>query len=139
MVVMGHHGRMRLPTRTARSLGRWTLLLALVAAVASACGGADAPRTEQAAADGAALYAANCAACHGAEGEGTSVGPPLAPLIYEPGHHSDESFRRAMSDGVVPHHWEFGPMPPQPQVGEGEADAIIAHVRDLQREAGIID
>jgi hypothetical protein len=38
---------------------------------------------------------------------------------------------------VTPHHWDFGPMPPQPQVGSEELEAIIAHVRALQRDAGI--
>jgi mono/diheme cytochrome c family protein len=94
---------------------------------------------ETAAVDGAAAFAANCAVCHGSEGQGTAQGPPLVHPIYEPGHHPDEAFRRAVAEGVVPHHWEFGPMPALPRVPDAEVEAIIGHVRDLQREAGIVD
>jgi mono/diheme cytochrome c family protein len=129
-----------------RPVASWCLVLALLGILVAACGGAQDPTStaspdDVAAGDGAALFTANCAVCHGAQGEGSGLGPPLVHETYEPGHHSDQSFRQAMAEGVVPHHWDFGPMPPQPQVGEAEAEAeaIIAHVRDLQRDAGIID
>ncbi|MFT5223250.1 MAG: hypothetical protein ACI867_001565, partial [Glaciecola sp.] len=60
--------------------------------------------------------------------------------IYEPGHHGDEAFQRAAALGVQPHHWDFGAMP---AVGEEngltreQVADIVAHVRALQREAGI--
>ena len=57
--------------------------------------------------------------------------------VYEPSHHPDESFRNAVQQGVQPHHWEFGPMPPVPGVQGEDIDAVIAYVRSLQREAGI--
>jgi cytochrome c len=104
--------------------------------VLAACGGGDggAGGGEEP----AAVWEANCAACHGPQGEGTTVGPPLVHETYEPGHHGDESFRRAMQQGSIAHHWGFGDMPPQPQLADDEIDAVIAYVRGLQREAGII-
>ena len=87
--------------------------------------------------NGAALFAASCALCHGERGVGTQTGPPLVHQIYEPGHHSDDSFRNAMKNGVVSHHWNFGNMPARPELSDGDIEDIIAYVRAIQREAGI--
>ena len=87
---------------------------------------------------GAQLFAENCARCHGDTADGTQIGPPLVHKIYEPGHHADFSFYRAVSNGVVSHHWDFGDMPPVAGLSEDEVSQIVAHVRHLQREAGII-
>jgi mono/diheme cytochrome c family protein len=121
-----------------RALRSWVAFTAGAVLVLAACGGEEPSGETVAAAEGAAVWEANCAACHGPQGEGTTVGPPLVHEVYEPGHHSDESFRRAMQQGSIAHHWGFGDMPPQPQVTEAEMEAVIAYVRDLQREAGII-
>jgi mono/diheme cytochrome c family protein len=131
-----------MPARTAslRALLDWALVAVVVLA---ACGteGAAVPDgtagAEVASGDGAAAFTANCAMCHGPVGDGTDQGPPLVHIVYEPSHHGDDAFRRAVAQGVTPHHWDFGPMPPQPQVGSEELEAIIAHVRALQRDAGI--
>jgi mono/diheme cytochrome c family protein len=120
-----------------RAFVSW-VLVATSAVALVACGGEQPTGETAAAAEGAQVWAANCAACHGPQGEGTTAGPPLVHIIYEPGHHPDESFRRAVQQGVVAHHWDFGDMPPQPEVSEEEIEAAIAHVRVLQREAGII-
>jgi mono/diheme cytochrome c family protein len=79
----------------------------------------------------------NCAGCHGSRALGSELGPPLVHIIYEPNHHSDESFRRAVALGVVPHHWSFGPMPAQPELSSGQIEEIIRYVRWLQARAGI--
>ncbi|MGQ7793380.1 c-type cytochrome [Faunimonas sp. B44] len=86
---------------------------------------------------GAALFAQNCAACHGADAFGTDRGPPLVHRIYEPSHHSDEAFLVAMLLGVRQHHWTFGSMPPVEGLTEPEARTIVAHLRALQRANGI--
>lgn len=86
---------------------------------------------------GEAMFNQNCARCHGNRAMGTDLGPPLVHIIYEPNHHSDEAFRRAVSLGVVPHHWSFGPMPAQPDVPSPEVEEIIRYVRWLQGKAGI--
>jgi mono/diheme cytochrome c family protein len=89
-------------------------------------------------AEGAVLYAAGCAVCHGSQLEGTDQGPPFLHTIYAPNHHSDEAFQRAVAVGVVPHHWQFGPMPPIPNLDRDEVAAIVAFIRAEQQAAGII-
>ena len=41
-------------------------------------------------------------------------------------------------NGVIAHHWDFGDMPPVAGVSGAEVTQIIAYIRDLQREGGII-
>lgn len=86
---------------------------------------------------GAALFEANCVACHGTRARGTDQGPPLVHRIYEPGHHSDLAFFLAMRDGVRAHHWEFGDMPPIGGLKVEDMAQIIVYIRTLQQEAGI--
>jgi mono/diheme cytochrome c family protein len=87
---------------------------------------------------GAAAYAQNCASCHGENGAGRDgVGPPLVHIIYEPSHHADGAFYVAVQLGVRAHHWNFGDMPRQTHVTEGEIAQIIAYIRALQRANGI--
>ncbi len=78
-----------------------------------------------------------CAVCHGPNADGSATGPPLVNRLYEIGHHPNFSFHNAVNKGVVSHHWNFGDMPPIPNVPPEEVDAIICHVRDLQRAEGI--
>ena len=86
---------------------------------------------------GRTAFDANCAACHGKNGSGTNLGPPLIHDIYNPGHHADESFYRAVHQGVQRHHWQFGNMPPAPQVVDSQIADIIRYVRELQEANGI--
>ena len=61
---------------------------------------------------GQRLFEAKCADCHGPNAVGQAgVAPPLIHIIYEPNHHGDESFQRAVALGVRAHHWKFGNMP----------------------------
>jgi mono/diheme cytochrome c family protein len=101
----------------------------------AACGG-DGDSSSGAAPDGAELYAETCASCHGADLRGTDIGPSHLSIVYEPDHHPDESFRAAVRDGVTPHHWDFGPMPPVPGLDDDEIDAIIEFIRETQRREG---
>lgn len=87
--------------------------------------------------DGEALFNANCAVCHGKEAVGTENGPPLAHIIYEPGHHADFAFQRAVQLGVRQHHWRFGNMPAISGLTEEPVSEITAYVRRLQRDVGI--
>jgi len=88
-------------------------------------------------ADGERLFNDNCARCHGARAAGTDAGPPLVHSMYEPNHHADIAFQRAVALGVPAHHWRFGKMPPVPGVDEAAVERITAYVRWLQRTAGI--
>lgn len=86
---------------------------------------------------GRAAFQTHCAACHGPAAGGTDRGPPLVHQIYEPGHHADAAFVLAAKRGVAQHHWDYGAMPPQPQVGERSLQQITEYVRELQRANGI--
>jgi mono/diheme cytochrome c family protein len=87
--------------------------------------------------EGARQFETHCWGCHGPAGTGSDAGPPLVHKVYEPSHHGDAAFRLAISRGVAAHHWRFGDMPPVPAVTAADADAIIAYVRWLQKNAGI--
>lgn len=118
-------------------VGGFVSLSALAVACASSGGS-----TTSAAADaarGEELFASNCAACHGPAAMGTRTGPPLVHEFYVPSHHADAAFQLAVRNGVQPHHWSFGPMPPIPGIDASDVADIIAHVRQLQREAGLVD
>ncbi|MDE0113304.1 MAG: cytochrome c [Albidovulum sp.] len=84
-------------------------------------------------------YDANCAACHGQNAAGQDgIAPPLVHVIYEPGHHGDESFQRAVAFGVPAHHWRFGDMPPVEGLTRSDVASIVAYIRELQRTNGIL-
>ena len=86
---------------------------------------------------GAALFARKCMECHGRHATGSDQGPPLVHIIYEPNHHGDVSFRRAVSNGVRAHHWRFGDMPPVDGVSADDVETITRYVRELQQANGI--
>ena len=106
-------------------------VLALLFLIGTVACGPQQPQGEE-------LFAENCSRCHGAAADGTNMGPPLVHRLYEPGHHPDFSFQNAVKNGVISHHWEFGDMPPVAGLSEDEVTQIIAYIRDLQREGGII-
>ena len=136
---------------------KWAAILAVLAAVAGAAGylhfgGSDrvggsgppivavnVPATLSARAEiGRKTYDASCAACHGPNAAGQDgIAPPLVHVIYEPGHHGDESFQRAVARGVRAHHWRFGDMPPVEGLMRRDVAGIVAYVRELQRANGI--
>ena len=79
---------------------------------------------------GKLLYEAKCVACHAVNASGQDgVAPPLVHKIYEPSHHGDESFQRAVSMGVQSHHWRFGNMPSIEDLTRGDVKMIIAYIR----------
>lgn len=113
----------------------------VVAALLAACGGSNLGGNQPTAtgdvAAGERAYGQTCAACHGAAARGSGRGPALVDRVYEPSHHDDTSFLRAVRNGVPQHHWSFGDMAPQPGVSETAVADIVAYVRSLQVEAGI--
>jgi mono/diheme cytochrome c family protein len=128
----------------------WLILTCIVVAAAS-CGEnsgtepSDSSSAEEGSYDpqlvarGEELYEQTCATCHGIDLMGTKKGPPFLSPIYAPNHHPDEAFFAAAAGGVQPHHWDFGPMPPQPEVSRDEVEAIVAYIRTRQIEAGITE
>jgi mono/diheme cytochrome c family protein len=112
------------------------VLAAAVLLVAVACTGDSPVAQEPSVALGAGAYASSCASCHGGDLRGTGGGPSLLSVVYEPGHHPDESFRSAIRNGVRPHHWNFGPMPRITGLSDAEIESIILFVRAEQAEHG---
>lgn len=79
----------------------------------------------------------NCATCHGRDAAGGETAPALIHKIYEPSHHGDDSIRLAAARGVRAHHWDFGDMPPQPDVSAKSVEDIIVFIREEQARHGI--
>jgi mono/diheme cytochrome c family protein len=97
-----------------------------------ACG-ADAE--ESAAARGAGLYRANCAACHGDDLRGGSRGPSLREDAYLEDQLSDVEMASAIRNGVEERLWDFGPMPAAGGLSDAQVREIVAYVRAEQRDA----
>lgn len=110
-----------------------TIAISLLTGACSDEGGSTATTT---ASDGASLYQRSCASCHGKDLRGTDQGPSPLSQVYEPGHHSDDSFRAAIAQGSRAHHWNFGDMPPVAGVSEAEANAIVGYIRQQQQTHG---
>jgi mono/diheme cytochrome c family protein len=85
---------------------------------------------------GEPLYQAYCAECHGSDLRGTDKGPSHLSIVYEPNHHGDGAFLAAVSRGSPSHHWNFGSMPPIPELSQEDVAAITAFVREQQRLQG---
>ena len=87
---------------------------------------------------GQKVFNQHCGSCHGLNGQGTLAGPPLIHAIYNPGHHDNNSFSRAVTKGVQQHHWTYGNMPAQPNVGFSDMAGIVSFVREVQKKNGIV-
>ena len=85
---------------------------------------------------GQPLYQGNCSSCHGSDLRGTDLGPSHLSVVYEPNHHGDGAFILAARNGVRQHHWPYGDMAPVPGLDDSDLEAIIAYVRENQREFG---
>ena len=90
------------------------------------------PALSETARRGAETFDVHCIECHGANAGGTSEGPPLVHIYYEPGHHADFSFHIAVQRGSPQHHWGFGDMDPVSGLSDGEVNEIVCYVRELQ-------
>lgn len=82
------------------------------------------------------VYAQSCASCHGTDLRGTDRGPSHLSIVYEPNHHSDDSFRSAIANGARQHHWDFGDMPPVDGLSDADVEAVIDYIRDEQERQG---
>ena len=83
---------------------------------------------------GKSTFDKSCAECHGAWADGTDKGPPLIHRFYEPGHHSDIAFQRAITQGVKQHHWNFGDMKPVEGMTRKKMDSLVPYVRYYQQQ-----
>jgi mono/diheme cytochrome c family protein len=104
-----------------------TLLLVTAAAFLSA-------GLNASAADGAAIYAKECAKCHGADGKGdTKMGKKLKikDLTVEVAKLSDAKIAASITDGVK----EGGKVRMKPIKGQSDADiqAVVKFVKSLKK------
>ncbi|VUZ25064.1 Uncharacterised protein [uncultured Comamonas sp.] len=83
--------------------------------------------------DGAAVFAANCAACHQANGEGLpGVFPPLAGsewVVGEPKVLANILLHGIVGEIAVKGQTYAGMMPPFPQLSDAEIAAVLTHIR----------
>lgn len=86
---------------------------------------------------GAALFAENCAACHGESLRGTDAGPPLLHANYAPGSgHGDEMLLDSIANGAPAHHWQFGDMPKPENLAPGQEKDVLSFIRAVQAANG---
>lgn len=123
-------------TSSARRWQPWAIAIGAIA-ILTLIGGQLLPTDDAAQQQGKLAYNDNCASCHGADLQGTRQGPPFLHKVYEPSHHGDEAFYRAVANGVRAHHWRFGDMPAVPNVSREQASDIITYIREQQRAVGI--
>lgn len=121
--------------RLARTIATFVAFAAVTAACSGGTTSTELPSDANPEA-GRTLYIQNCSACHGVDLRGTDTGPSFLSIVYEPGHHPDVAFQLAVTRGVQPHHWPFGPMAPVPGLDETDVAAIVAYVRDVQQQEG---
>lgn len=95
------------------------------------------PKLSGQAAFGKLIYNKVCASCHGANGAGSTKGPSFLHRVYHPGHHADQAFFRAVTNGARAHHWKFGDMPPVQGINRKDVEMIIEYVRAVQRANGM--
>lgn len=123
----------------ARSLFWLAAAVAALSMGVAACGSDDTGPTGAAGSQverGAEVYAVSCASCHGADLRGTDKGPSHLSIVYEPNHHTDDSFRSAIANGAPQHHWNFGDMEPVEGLSDDDVEAVIAYVRAEQERQG---
>ena len=118
-----------------------TVIAAISLSVAlAACAGDDTATVPlepiPAGADGATVYQARCASCHGDDLRGTDKGPSQLSIVYEPNHHGDDAYRSAILNGVVQHHWCFGNMPAVEDITDEQIELVINYIRNQQQTFG---
>jgi mono/diheme cytochrome c family protein len=118
----------------------WLIAYVCFTVVLLACGQSDSASTtvplDVDETDGATIYQARCAACHGDDLRGTDKGPTQLSIVYEPNHHSDDSYRSAIRNGAAEHHFNFGDMEPVADITDEQIESVIAYVRAQQALLG---
>lgn len=103
----------------------WALRLAFTGAAAISLGLVTS--SPLMAADGAALYKARCAGCHGADGTGSAIGKKLGAHDFHSADvkkMSDQELANIITNGK-------GKMPPYKSLSPEEVKALVAHIREL--------
>ncbi len=87
------------------------------------------------AADGAAVYKTKCAACHGAEGQGTAMAPAFKASEYiKSGSDADiAAVIKNGREGAAKKYKNFAIGMPKQALGDEDVAAVIAHLKDLAK------
>jgi mono/diheme cytochrome c family protein len=113
-------------------------LLASVTLLLTACGGGSGGSTDPVARGDALFHGSGtCATCHGADLNGTSMGPSFLQALYAPSRLTDRAVHDAVANGMQPTNWSFGPMPALTHLDDDDVDAILAYIRQIQQQNGI--
>ncbi|MBI2413665.1 MAG: cytochrome c [Deltaproteobacteria bacterium] len=85
------------------------------------------------AADGAAIFKAKCAACHGAEGQGTAMAPAFKgnAFIKESKEDAISAVITAGRDGAAKKYKQFAIGMPKQSLAGDDLHAVIAHLKSL--------
>lgn len=120
-------------SRIRNGITLWAAAILLTAVAVAGCGPSEP-------ADPAALFANNCAVCHGPAGEGVDgQGPSLLEDAYLADALSDEAIASAVRTGLASSDDRWAPMPSFPRFDDAELDAVVGYVRELQRRAALPD
>jgi mono/diheme cytochrome c family protein len=84
---------------------------------------------------GERLYNSYCLSCHGRNGRGDGLGPPIVDSLFLPAITPDDRFFTAVRQGVNQRDYNYGAMPPLNRVSDPEIQAIVGYVRWLQARA----
>jgi mono/diheme cytochrome c family protein len=130
------HSAAALGSRLRRRLPLAGTALVLGLGLGAAACGDDAPDAAGPV-DGAEVYEARCASCHGGDLGGSPLGPSLRSELYGPDRFEDDRIRASISQGAEQVNWEFGPMPMVSGLSAAEVDAVIALIREVQAAEGL--
>jgi mono/diheme cytochrome c family protein len=109
------------------------VVAALVVFIATRPSTKKATTQADAVAQGKRLYVSRCAICHGRQGDGSAMGPPM--FSGELAALPDQAYRTAINKGVSNKRTRYGPMPPQ-QMSASDVTKVIAYIRSAQTGPG---
>jgi mono/diheme cytochrome c family protein len=105
----------------------------MLTAIGVAVAGCGQDASQSASDRGERAFRANCAACHGGDLAGTSLGPSLLGSDQEA--LSDAELRLVIREGVADTGGEFAGMPGNSVLRDAQVNEIIAYVRTAQQAA----
>ncbi|OGP21479.1 MAG: hypothetical protein A2054_00770 [Deltaproteobacteria bacterium GWA2_55_10] len=86
------------------------------------------------AADGAAVYKAKCAPCHGADGQGTAMAPAFKGSAWVASTDDAEigTVITAGREGAAKKYKQFAMGMPKQKLNDDEVKAVIAHIKAMK-------
>lgn len=87
------------------------------------------------AADGAAIYKAKCAACHGADGQGTAMAPAFKDSAWLKGVSDAELTDVILKgrEGAAKKYKQYAIGMPKQKLADDEVKAVEAHIKGMAK------